>query len=219
MIATGEGEASVVALASKYLTASDMKNLEAAPSRGISSSNEGGYGELGIGWTITDEMRAALTDSSWLENEVQDEGLNQLILKITSTPNIVAGSARDRRHRGKGKDLSGDSTTQREMVLHELQTQFPEFRRFLDKLLVLAGVLERQDPQEASMPIHEWLKNHGDASKDRLQLKPLPRKERLAQTSRDEETSASSVDVGADDDESTSSNSTSDSDSATTKES
>jgi hypothetical protein len=207
-----------VALASKYLTASDLKNLEAVPSRGISSSNEGGYGELGIGWAITDEMREALTDSSWLHNEVQDEGLKQLIHKITSTPNIVVGSAPDRRHRGKGKNLSGDSTTQRELVLHELQTQFPEFRRFLDKLLVLAGVLERQDPQEANIPIHEWLSSHGDASRDRLQLKPLPRKERLAQKSRDEEsTAASSVEVG--DDESTSSNGSSDSDSATTEES
>jgi hypothetical protein len=105
------------------------------------------------GWKITDDMKSALQHSDWLRKQLQDGGLKQLIQQIVASKNTQA--------------------------LQEVPARYPHFGVFLDKLSVVAGVLERNngdDHDEA--PLDEWLQrdwSQEDAA-PQLTLKPIFRR-------------------------------------------
>jgi hypothetical protein len=100
------------------------------------------------GWKITDEMKEAIQKSSWLHDELQDGGLRDMIAQVVraskrkSTPRNKYHQHHNRRHH------SSLSATVRHDPSHdallEKRKDNPNFNIFCDKLLVLAGVLERQ---------------------------------------------------------------------------
>ena len=114
-------------------------------------------------------MMTALDRSPWLHAELNDGGLRQIINRIVSASDKVVG-------RGHGSQI-----TLQEQELERAKEVYPNFATFIDKLLVLAGVLERQSStiSESMMelPLGEWLAQHVDPEElqQGLALKPIPR--------------------------------------------
>ena len=70
-------------------------------------------------------MKSNVKRSEWLRNELKDGGLRTLISGIVNT-----------------------SGSQKHLALKQAKERYPLFQTFLDKLLVLAGVLQRQEEEE-----------------------------------------------------------------------
>jgi hypothetical protein len=118
------------------------------------------YEDLDAGWKITEEMMNEIDKSDWLRKELQDGGLRQLIWEVCSASKRIT-------HSGK--------FTHQEELLHAMSAKHPMFRVFLDKLKVLAGVLERQcAPGDENEDLKNWLENDGH-DMGPLTLKPLRR--------------------------------------------
>ena len=104
------------------------------------------------GWKITDSMKSALKNSDWLKNELNDQaGLKELISQIVVSKNKEA--------------------------LSQAQERYPNVRVFLDKLLVVAGVLKREEDENDNESLSEWLERNwaNDPQPPMLTLKPIPR--------------------------------------------
>ena len=124
---------------------------------------EEAFEDLDDGWKLTTAMKDALHKSSWLQDELQDQGLRQLLVKV------VAAS--------QNTTLSGGSRriqTEQEQLLQQLKESNPAFGAFVDKVMVIAGVLEREG-KDADSILEEWL----STTKPPLSvgLKPLSRRQ------------------------------------------
>jgi hypothetical protein len=133
------------------------------------------YGDLEEGWKMTDNMVQSMKDSAWLLDELADTGLQHLISKITSASSVVAVGDKRRHRRGAAPLMNIDTTTEREQLLAELTSNNPQFKRFIDKLLVMTGVLERHGGDNS---LEQWLASNSNDTSDTLILKPLPRRAR-----------------------------------------
>ncbi len=129
--------------------------------------------DLDEGWKITDDMKKAVENSSWLRQQLQDGGLRDLMQKIVA---------------------SGDGLQQQ---------RYPQFQVFVDKLLVLAGILEREDGENE--PLEEWLEQDWSHDPPPLSLRPLRRKLPVFQpvdiSSTEEESSEDTGQSGEEEDE------------------
>jgi hypothetical protein len=130
--------------------------------------------DLEPGWKMTDEMRNAMRESSWLRQELADPGLQHLISSVVHASSILPTSAKHGRFRTNRRESGFGSlpTTPQEQLLAQLKLSNPQFRLFIDKLLVTAGVLEVQQPQ---FDLKVWLQGN-DCDSPPLQLKPLQRR-------------------------------------------
>lgn len=186
---------------SKYLPASDLLQrnpLENAIQRRKQAAEE--EVDLVEGWKITENMMDKMDNCDWLRTELQDGGLRQIIQQVCEASNTVA-------HRS-------DQKTHQELALEQAKAKYPNFDRFMDKLLVLTGVLERQETEEE---LSEWLTRQEDEELGPLALVPLPRKRRPVDALQDlkDEMSSSSDDSSS---ESESDDSVSSSSDATTSD-
>ena len=184
-------------LPSDLLTRDPIENAQRKRKQledGAQDNNASDEEDLEVGWKITEEMMNEMDKSAWLRTELQDGGLRQLIWDVMSA--------------SKSVNRSGTATHQEEL-LQITSTKYPHFRTFLDKLKVLAGVLERQGVpgggDEDDDDLTQWLEQEGDdlgplalkpqwCSRDTSGLPPLPTNE---DTSDDESSSALSSDDSA----------------------
>jgi zinc finger HIT domain-containing protein 3 len=146
--------------------------------------------DLEEGWKITDNMKIAMDSSDWLKKELHDGGLRQIIHEICLVSNTVANGGK----------------THQELALEEAKRNYPSFGTFVDKLLVLTGVLERQ---HTDTDLSQWLEEDDLGP---LALVSIPRQIRAPLNTTDESCSASDSEE-SDSDESESSEETSCSDS------
>ena len=70
-------------------------------------------------WNISTDMKDSVRKSKWLSDQLQDGGLRDVLEKIVELKNPTN--------------------------LEEVTQHYPQFATFIDKLLVLAGILERSD--------------------------------------------------------------------------
>lgn len=156
---------------SKFMSEAELEKLQ-GQTNVLSNSQfqtpKSDYEELEKGWEMTDHMIASMKDSAWLREELADVGLQHFISKITSTAFVPVGEKRRRR----GAPMNADTTTEREQLLTELKANNPHFQRFLDKLLVITGVLERQGDDDS---LDQWLTRNDEINAN-LILKPLPQR-------------------------------------------
>jgi hypothetical protein len=184
---------------SKYLPQQELDNLtkrseasECHPRQPSDDEDD----DLEEGWKITDSMREAMERSTWLKNELKDLGLRQIIM------NIDRASDLSRRNQSK---------TEKEEELEQAKLDYPRFKRFLDKLMVLTEVLERHGRDE-NTDLDQWLDKEGlDDEYTQLLLKPIDRPSRIAPQdeksddsgeSEDDSSSSSSSDDSSSDDDS-----------------
>ena len=116
-------------------------------------------------WKITDAMKEAMKQSTWLREELSDLGLQQIIQQIASASKNVMGR----------NNINSQETFQ-EGLLNQFKSENPQFKSFLDELLVLTGVLEEHGEVTKKDPAETWPqegeKKH--ATLRPLVLKPLP---------------------------------------------
>jgi HIT zinc finger len=148
------GSTEVKAETSKYLPQEELTS-KVSPPQSRNTTTESVDDDLEPGWRITNDMKEALQNSDWLKNELKDVGLRQIIKSITSAPNVAM------RHKTK---------TKQEAELDKAKSDFPEFNRFIDKLLVMTGILERQGAC-AEVELEEWLKLEKDLPSSNLIIK------------------------------------------------
>jgi zinc finger HIT domain-containing protein 3 len=132
----------------------DLNQLE-LPLRRKPKFEDDGDSSLDDDWKLTDEMKRAVEQSDWLRTQLQsDGGLRTVIRQIATSRNAE--------------------------TMQHAQQRFPNFRVFLDKLMVVAGILEREHgiDEEDMEPLDEWLKRDWsqDPSPSLLSLKPLPKR-------------------------------------------
>jgi hypothetical protein len=163
---------------SKYLPANLLKtkNLQQVEATGVvlfparDQHDERKYEDLEEGWKMTQDMIDSMHQSDWLHNELQDPGLQQIIAEIATASRAVidggGGSGRKFKHNLPQQQRIDEATTHQERLLHKLQGDHPPFKSFLDKLLVLTGVLEVGGGQAEV--------NEGAMRQQQLVLKPLP---------------------------------------------
>jgi hypothetical protein len=150
---------------------------DAAESISSGRRDDCNYDELEEGWKLTDQMVRAMGKCDWLKRELQDESLRQLVALVTAASNAVVKAKFSKSRRLQGHD----DETEQDNVLDLLKSELPHFRRFLDKLLVVAGVLERPPRRAtdgADVPdedLDDWLERTVATEKEPLTLKPIPR--------------------------------------------
>jgi len=149
------------------------------------------YDDLEPGWKVTDEMANGMRNSIWLRQELSDPGLQHLISQVVSASSCVAAPGKKGGHRNNrkpgGSSMSTVPTTPQERLLDDLKYSNPQFKLFLDKLLVTAGVLEVQQDQGSNsnqgFDLNAWLQSASAGAPHQLQLKPLHRRPRPASSS------------------------------------
>lgn len=140
------------------------------------SRNHDEYDGLEDGWIMTPEMMNMIGQSKWLRSELKDVGLQHLIAQISCASNCPLRPPANRRsthnHNTHNNNLNNSTTTtEKEQLLADLKLKNPLFRQFLDKLMVVAGVLERHG-DDATVPMEEWLARN-ETLHDNLTMKPL----------------------------------------------
>ncbi len=101
------------------------------------------------GWRITRDMMDRLDNSSWLRKELEDGGLRQIIAEIDyadakdQEEQNASGASSSKKRKKPGMNKMGKPVelTPREVALLKAKLTNPTFQKFMDKLLVTAGVL------------------------------------------------------------------------------
>jgi hypothetical protein len=134
---------------------------------------------------MTDGMVQLMQRSGWLRTELQDSGLRQLLIEIATASNIC----------GPNKQ------THQEQALQKAKLDYPHFKRFIDKLLVLTTVLERQR-EDTEIHLADWLSNETAKDAHPLILKPIAGrpKIRVDAKEKEEKDADETDDSGSDDD-------------------
>lgn len=150
------------ATSSKYIT--DASKLPSGPIVANKRSNRSNENEddWEEGWKITSEMKTRLHESDWLQQELKDAGLRQLLVQLYEASNVVA----------KKKRYEVDSAnTEQEQMLEKMKEDNPQFKLFLDKLLLITGVLE----YSGNEPISQLLSRDLNDLREHLTLAPSRR--------------------------------------------
>jgi hypothetical protein len=129
------------------------------------------YEDLDESWKMNDRMVQLMHGSEWLRTELQDSGLRHLILKVMAASNIV----------GRNEE------TEQEQAIEQIKLDYPHYKRFIDKLLVLTGVLERQK-EDAEVDMKEWLEREVD-DRHPLVLKSIAGRPKIARPKDSDESS------------------------------
>jgi hypothetical protein len=169
---------------SKYLPASLLKKSAPASvavlvTRDQQRDQNSNYEDLEDGWKMTQEMVNSMHHSEWLREELQDPGLQQIIAEIATASHAVVGGGSGRKFKHNQQmhqQRIDEAATHQERLLHKLQGDCPRFKFFLDKLLVLTGVLEGGGQQGVVVKGGEMEHMLMNESKPQQQLvlKPLP---------------------------------------------
>lgn len=146
------------------------------------------------GWGITKEMMDRLDNSEWLRKELADGGLRQMIATIDNADweKKVEEKKRKRNQINQIHEL-----TPRETALERAKYSNPKFAKFVDKLLLTAGVLvENKKVADDDVNIASLLSNCIDSNN--LTLASIPCKRKLNIEKKDENDSFSSSDNESD---------------------
>mmetsp|Transcript_321 Transcript_321/g.537 ORF Transcript_321/g.537 Transcript_321/m.537 type:complete len:290 (-) Transcript_321:1995-2864(-) len=122
------------------------------------------------GWRITQEMMENIDKNEWLRKELADGGLRQIIAQIDNADDVsLHENIAWQRHgqHGKRKRLLGGSgndydPSPRELELMKARRLNPNFNNFIDRLLLIAGVLVESDKTTIEQEVATYLHAHGD---------------------------------------------------------
>jgi len=186
---------------SKYLPQQELAKRAKIPLHQANPAQESTDEDQEEGWRMTESMTKKMESSEWLKNELQDVGLRHLISGVVAVPDTAA--------------RKNSTITKQGEELDQAMIDNPRFKRFVDKLLVVTGVLERHGrdgPNQETNGLDDWLRSEAEDTTTRLVLKPIERKTRNAPehlTNSKEATKAKSKDQGGDKDSESNSDSSS----------
>jgi len=134
-------------LPSDDLTADPLEN--AVKRRRMLNEDEDDASSDDEGWRLTREMMDRIDNSPWLRAELADGGLRQMVCEIDGADEAArqGGGSYHRRRRnhfagGMGKTVQ---MSPRELALEKARRTNPNFGRFVDRMLLTAGVLAAPD--------------------------------------------------------------------------
>ena len=139
--------------ASKYLpsdalTADPLENA-VKRRRMLDDSDHDSSDDEGPGWRLTRGMMDRIDQSAWLRAELADGGLRQLICEIDGADQQSAAAQgsyhKKRNHRNRFADMGKVQMTPRELALEKARRTNPNFGRFVDRMMLTAGILATPD--------------------------------------------------------------------------
>lgn len=151
---------------SKYLSAERIAHdpLESKIRRRSVLDQEDGVDFEEDGCRITKEMMDKIDDSSWLRNELSDGGLRQIIAEIDDADEKCMVSRNERNKIQKRCHFSDvHKQSPREIALENAKLANSRFKKFIDKLLVTAGVVIQEEKSEEDVMKSISSLIHGDA--------------------------------------------------------
>lgn len=165
---------------SKYMPVDhQITSTSSRPTTHKHTKHSHNYEDLEEGWKMTNEMTQKMHRSQWLHTELQDTGLQSLIQQIATASNAVS------RH--------PNQPTEQERLLKQLKHEYPQFRKFIDKLLVMTGILLRQNDDT---PLDTWLQQEHSIEdheeRQQLVLMPMPSRRASRKLPGPQESSSSS---------------------------
>ena len=142
--------------ASKYLpsdalTADPLENAVKRRRMLDDASDQDSSDDEGPGWRLNREMMDRIDQSAWLRAELADGGLRQLICQIDGADEISAAAQgsyhkkRNHHNRNRFADKGKVQMTPRELALEKARRTNPNFGRFVDRMLLSAGILATPD--------------------------------------------------------------------------
>lgn len=150
------------------------------------------------GWGMTKEMMDKLDNSSWLRKELADGGLRQMIATIDNADWETKNQNNDRKRKRYALNAVCELTP-REAALERAKYSNPNFAKFIDKMMLTAGLLIDNENIEEKLAA---LLN-GDLDQSALTLVPVASKRQLNIEKEDEnQTSDSSSSNSESDDDS-----------------
>ena len=139
------------------------------------------------GWRITKEMMDRMDDSSWLRQELSDGGLRQMIAEID---NADWESKKEHTSKKRRRINQPELLSPRETALERAKYTNEKFSKFVNKLMLTAGVLVEKAPQISEVNIAALLSGEIDSSN--LSLVAVPSKKRPPQLKIDDDSQSSS---------------------------
>ena len=159
-------------LPSDALTADPIENaLRRRKMLDESDSDEDSLDE--DGWRISKDMMDRLDNSSWLKKELADGGLRQMIATID---NAKWEKKSDKKKRKNFQIDQSQELTQKEVALERAKHSNPKFAKFIDSLLLTAGVLVDNSKVEDDI-VSAIFGN--DIDSNNFTLAPMPSKRKL----------------------------------------
>lgn len=125
------------------------------------------------GWRITKEMMDRMDNSSWLRQELSDGGLRQMIAEID---NADWENKKEYSHKKRRRINQPEFLSPRETALERAKYTNEKFAKFLDKLMLTAGVLVEKEPLISEVNIAALLT--GEIDSNNLSLVAVPSKKR-----------------------------------------
>lgn len=123
-----------------------LGNLDTNDDSEIDSDDDDDDSSLDDGWKITDDMKNALRNSTWLRTELQDGGLRDMIASVVRSERKSRSFHRKQEKYGKkSRHLRKQQPRHPDEELATKRAENRNFDIFNDKLLVLADVLERKE--------------------------------------------------------------------------
>lgn len=156
---------------SKYLAAEELTQdplLNSVKRKKMLRENEDDPEDEG--WRITQEMMDRIDKSEWLRKELADGGLRQIIAQIDNADDDYYEETTSRKRngqQGKRKKLLGGvkdyehEPSPRELELMKAKRLNPNFANFIDRLMLIAGVLVESDKKTVEQEVVTYLNAHG----------------------------------------------------------
>jgi len=170
------------------------------------------------GWKISKDMMDRVDNSSWLRKELADGGLRQMVATID---NADWEESQKKSHMKNNKKRHHHKMSQivelspRELALERAKYTNPKFAKFVDRLLLTAGVLVDNGKDDDNENLIASLLNGSDGfDPSNLTLASIPSKRRTNQVKEDSSINESSSDTNDSDSEETSDSDDNDSESA-----
>lgn len=150
------------------------------------------------GWRITKEMMEAMDNSSWLRKELSDGGLRQMIAEIDNAD----WESKNEPNRNQRRRINqAEIFSPRETALERTKYTNEKFAKFVDKLMLTAGVLVEKEPDPEINAKNFAALISGDIDPNNLALVSVPSR-RKPKLETDNSSSSSSSSNDSDNDES-----------------
>jgi len=122
-------------------------------------------------------MKQQISQSKWIQNELKDGGLRQLIDSIDCASDVEEDGDDSKPHGSyKGQQQKKDKISPRVLALARTKHRHPKFASFIDEMLLTAGVLQPAGGVDGGGD--ERLVNilDGQGGRGPLVLAPVPRR-------------------------------------------
>ena len=176
---TAISSSAIAVVQSKYLPSKELlPTTQPKRKRARRNSEDSDIDNDEPGWQITQQMKQQISQSKWIQNELKDGGLRQLIDSIdcASDNEDEDDSKPHGSYKGQQQKKDNNKISPRVLALARTKHRHPKFASFVDEMLLTAGVLQPAGGVDGGG--EERLANvlEGQGGRGPLVLAPVPRR-------------------------------------------